>query len=203
MLFVSTNFTYTAHRWCKRDSDELSSSSSHTNNRYLNTPEKFAKVTKLRQQVKSAENEVTRLKEKIANLIQTSEIVDEGLHRDLSTIMHDKTNDVHKAFPEGTFHRVFWDQQIENMKKNDPRWHPLMIKWCLNLKLISSAAYHAMRSSGFITLPSERTLRDYTNYIKCRPGYQEEIVTGSGKRALLLHFHYASNNSKSRASANF
>ena len=51
-----------------------------------------------------------------------------------------------------------------------------MIKWCLNLKLMSSAAYHAMRSSGFITLPSERTLRDYTNYIKCVLGYQQEIV---------------------------
>ena len=82
-------------RGCKRDADELSSSSSHTNNRYLNTPEKLAKVTKLRQRVKSEENEVSRLKEKIANLIQTSEIVDEGLHTDLSTIMHDNTNDVH------------------------------------------------------------------------------------------------------------
>ena len=51
-----------------------------------------------------------------------------------------------------------------------------MIKWCLNLKLISSAAYHAMRSSGFITLPSERTLRDYTNYIKSVPGYQQELI---------------------------
>ena len=51
-----------------------------------------------------------------------------------------------------------------------------MIKWCLNLKLMSSAAYHAMRSSGFITLPSERTLRGYTNYIKCVPGYQQEVV---------------------------
>ena len=33
-----------------------------------------------------------------------------------------------------------------------------------------------MRSSGFITLPSERTLRDYTNYIKCALGYQQEVV---------------------------
>ena len=33
-----------------------------------------------------------------------------------------------------------------------------------------------MRSSGFITLPSERTLRDYTNYIKSVPGYQQELI---------------------------
>ena len=41
---------------------------------------------------------------------------------------------------------------------------------------MSSAAYHGMRSSGFVTLPSERTLRDYTNYIKSVPGYQQEVV---------------------------
>ena len=99
-----------------------------------------------------------------------------GFHRDLSTIMHDNTDDIHKAFPKGTFRRLFWDQQIKNMKNSDPRqyrWHPLMIKWCLNLKLIPTASYHAMQSSGFITLPSERTLRDYTNYIKCKPDYQQ------------------------------
>ena len=67
-------------RWSKRNSDELSSSSSHTNNRYLNTPERLPKVTKLRQRVKNAENEIARLKEKICNLIQKSESVDEGLH---------------------------------------------------------------------------------------------------------------------------
>ncbi len=93
--------------------------------------------------------------------------------------MDENTSDIHKAFPEGSFRRVFWDQQLENSKKGDARqykWHPLIIKWCLNLKLMSSATYHAMRSSGFITLPSERTLRDYTNYIKCVPGYQQEVV---------------------------
>lgn len=55
------------------------------------------------------------------------------------------------------------------------RWHPLIIRWCLNLKLISSAAYHATRSAGFIKLPSERTLRDYTHYFKSRAGFQLEV----------------------------
>ncbi len=38
-----------------------------------------------------------------------------------------------------------------------------MIKWCVNLKLISSSAYNALRTSGFLKLPSERTLRDYSD----------------------------------------
>ena len=33
-----------------------------------------------------------------------------------------------------------------------------------------------MRSSSFVTLPSERTLRDYTNHIKIVTGYQQEVI---------------------------
>ena len=40
---------------------------------------------------------------------------------------------------------------------------------------MSSSAYHAMRTSGFVTMPSERTLRDYTNYFKTQSGYQVEV----------------------------
>ena len=42
--------------------------------------------------------------------------MDQGLHDELSTIMNENTNDIQKAFPEGSFHRVFWDQQLENSK---------------------------------------------------------------------------------------
>ena len=166
-------------RWSNHSSEELSSSSSHTNNRYLNTPEKNAKFSSLRQRVKNAENELTRLRERLCNKIEKSESVDKGLHNDLTTIMNHNVNEIQKAFPEGSFRHIFWDQQQENTKKVDARqyrWHPLSIKWCLNLKLMSSVGYHAMRSSGFVTLPSKRTLRDYTNYIKCVPGYQQEVV---------------------------
>ena len=104
-------------RWCKRNSDELSSSSSHANNRYLNTPEKLAKVTNLRQRVRNAEVEAFKLKDMVRNLIEKSEAVDEGLHEDLTTIVNESTQEVQNAFPEGTFRRVFWDQQIENTKK--------------------------------------------------------------------------------------
>lgn len=45
----------------------------------------------------------------------------------------------------------------------------------MNLKLLSSSAYHALRTSGFIQLPSERTLRDYTHYFQSKIGFQEEV----------------------------
>lgn len=40
---------------------------------------------------------------------------------------------------------------------------------------MSSAAYHATKSVGFITLPSERTLRDYTHYFNSTSGFQVEV----------------------------
>lgn len=55
------------------------------------------------------------------------------------------------------------------------RWHPLFIRWCLNIMLTSSKTYDIIKDSGFITLPSKRTLRDYTNWFKSRPGFQTEI----------------------------
>lgn len=69
------------------------------------------------------------------------------------------------------------------------RWHPLIIKWCrLNLKLISSAAYHSVRTSGFLQLPSERTLRDYTHYFKSQPGFQPGLNQQLQKEAAIESF---------------
>ena len=92
--------------------------------------------------------------------------------------MKEKSEEIHQAYPEGSFGRLFWEEQLRSATAKDARqvrWHPLMIRWCLNLKLLSSSAYHAKRSAGFIKLPSERTLRDYTHYFESKTGFQEEV----------------------------
>ena len=63
------------------------------------------------------------------------------------------------------------------------RWHPAVIKWCLHLKFISSGCYHALRSAGLITLPSERTLRDYTHWIRAGTGFIPEVDSQLVKEA--------------------
>ena len=45
----------------------------------------------------------------------------------------------------------------------------------LNMKLLSSAAYHTLHSSGFVKLLSERTLRDYTHFFQSKSGFQVEV----------------------------
>ena len=39
----------------------------------------------------------------------------------------------------------------------------------------SSGAYEALRSSGCIRLPSQRTLRDYTHYVKASVGFSSDV----------------------------
>ena len=126
----------------------------------------------------AAEEEVKRLKEKVRTLLKQGDTMDSELHSDFLHIMNENVDQVRKAYPDNSFSRLFWEEQLKAASTKDPRqvqWHPALIKWCLNLKLLSSSAYHAMRTSGFLKLPSERTLRDYVHYFSNRPGFQEEV----------------------------
>ena len=108
------------------------------------------------------------------------------IHHFMRTIMNENHNEITGAFPEGSFARLFWEEQLKAARVKDPRqmrWHPLMIKWCLNLKLISSAAFHAVQSSGFLWLPSKRMLRDFTHYVKSQQGFYPELNTQLQKEA--------------------
>ena len=55
------------------------------------------------------------------------------------------------------------------------RWHPALIKWCLHLKFKSTGAYHALRSTSVLTLPSERTLFDYSHWNKGNVGFNATV----------------------------
>ena len=65
---------------------------------------------------------------------------------------------------------LFWKEQRKAAKLKDGRgMHPMMVKWALNLKMLSS--YHAARTSGFMFLPSERTPRDDVHCYPSKPGF--------------------------------
>ena len=53
------------------------------------------------------------------------------------------------------------------------RWHPLIVRFALNLKYLSSTSYKAV--GNFLALPSERTLWDYTHVIKFQRGTSSDI----------------------------
>ena len=166
------------NRWSKRASAVMTETSSHTNERFLTTPERKAKMQKMRKRIRGAEQTVQQLTAKIEALMKHGESIDSAMHTDILSIMTDKTDEIRKTYAEGSFSRLFWEEQLRAASHKDPRqvrWHPLIIRWCLNLKLMSSSAYHAFRTAGFIKLPCERTLRDYTNYFESKPGFQLEV----------------------------
>ena len=53
-------------------------------------------------------------------------------------------------------------------------WHLLMTRWCIYLSHKSSGVYDLLRS-GIVSLPSARTLRDYTHYISPQAGFLKEV----------------------------
>ena len=164
-------------RWQKKNTSK--SPKKFANNRYLSTPQRQKKLKILQSRAYNAEREVHRLKEKIKMSTQRKGVMlGKEFSDDLMQIMKESDSSIKKLFPEGSFRHLFWTQQLQATKAKDARqmrWHPCMIQWCLNLKLLSSSAYHSLRTSGFVRLPSERTLRDYTHFIKSKPGFYPDL----------------------------
>ena len=78
------------------------------------------------------------------------------------------------TLPSESFPSTFWKQhKLAATKKNlqGMRWDQLMVRWCLYLRHLSSGAYELLRSSGVLSLPSQRMLRDYTYYTTANPGF--------------------------------
>ena len=98
--------------------------------------EKMKKIIHLKDKLHATRKEVDRLKKRIKEITAVQGVVlDETSQRDLLNIMRNNHTNIHQQFPEGTFQRIFWDQQLQAAKVGDLkqiRWHPAMIKWCLN-----------------------------------------------------------------------
>ena len=81
------------------------------------------------------------------------------------------------------FMKLFCDEQQKYSKtsKTGRRYHPMIIKYCLNLAAKSTAAYSELRydsATGFgvLVLPSLRTFGDYRNFIKPKRGFNPYVI---------------------------
>jgi hypothetical protein len=52
----------------------------------------------------------------------------------------------------------------------------MIIRWCLYIRSKSAVAYDSLRNTGFIKLPSARTLFDYSHFTKSALGFQPDVV---------------------------
>ena len=162
-----------------KNSDRIAHDS-HCNIRFLSEHE-------ISQRLESAQNQKNVLREKVKRLEQEKRaqklIAKEGVtltrndENDINSILTDA--DITTAFEEDSFQSIFWEQQkkYNSLKtKNQMRWHPLIIRFALSLRCASSAAYRTVSSSGLLSLPSERTLRDYTHWCKLQNGVHFPLI---------------------------
>ena len=56
------------------------------------------------------------------------------------------------------------------------RWHPMMLRLAILIHSRSAQAYETLRATGILQLPSESTLRDYTNVFHPKPGFQKSAI---------------------------
>jgi len=152
---------------------------SHVNYRFLSTPEKKGRLQRLHQLHRFDQQKISRLRAALDLAVeQRGVVVDEDLHQDLRQIVQEKEKYVSETYPLGSFARVFWENQMRASSLNNAqsmRWDPLMIRWCLYLRHLSSSAYEMLRETGVVKLPSQRTLRDYTYIAKAAPGFSSDV----------------------------
>ena len=152
---------------------------SHVNHCYLLEKETDFKLRHQHQHIRSLERKLTHMATKLSIATEKVEVhLNSDMHEDVCSIVKQEDNEVVKLHPEGSFQRMFWSQQLNAsrvQKASAMKWHPLMIKWCLYLRYKSSGVYEALRESGCLKLPSQRTLRDYTHVVKAANGFTLDI----------------------------
>jgi biotin operon repressor len=148
-------------------------------------------MRQLKADLDQSKREIEILKSKIQRLQEEHGIdIDKSLETDLEGVMEDSTSKVHESHPPGSFLHLFWDHQLQAIRTKDRRQirrHPMIVKWCLNLKLMSCRTYNALRST--LVLPSERTLRDYTHCFDSKPGFDHELDKQLMKEAQVDTIH--------------
>ena len=104
------------------DKSSRVNTSSRVNFRYLKSPEKSERYNLSRQEVKAANKEINRLQELLEKATQEDGLnLSSDIHDSLFGIMKENAADVEKSFPEGSFRRLFWQQQFEAASKGNAR----------------------------------------------------------------------------------
>ena len=149
------------------DSGSHTSASSHTRYCDLTPAAKDERMKNLRRALKNSNQKVKRFQAKVDKLIANQAVLLQDRDAaDVSQIITEMSPIVKEKFPLVSPQRIFWDQRrrFNSLKdKRQMRWHPLVLRFALKLKYLSDTAYRAIRQSGVVNLPSERTLSDYTH----------------------------------------
>ena len=100
------------------------------------------------------------------------------------SVDHELSGDLIQTFSKADrsnvtdFIKFFWQQQqkLFSCSVKCVRFHPLIIRFCLSLAVKSASCYEELRNRGILRLPNQRTLRDYRNFVKPKPGFNKLVI---------------------------
>ena len=146
----------------------------------LQQDELLERAKNLVKVVKTTKQKVNRLMQKVIHQdISTDgiDIGDEHLSASLQQVMEEDTKKIEDHFPPDTFGHLFWQQQKKMLNKADARgnrWHPMIIKWCINMRMASGKAYNILRK--VLRLPHDTTLKSYIHWTEPTSGLTLDSV---------------------------
>ena len=94
---------------------------SHTNDRYLATPKMKKKMRQQRMELKEQRRKVRKLKQIVKKLTKEGMMVDSDSHEDLVAIMEENVEVVASKYPEKSFPRLFWSQQLQAARQKNSK----------------------------------------------------------------------------------
>ena len=142
--------------------------------------EEKTRLLKLENKKLNSEKKRLRARLLLQEEIKTSHSLKEEDNEEVETLVSEVSPEIEKIWPDPhSFQRIFWEEQMKYNQlenKSAMRWHPLIVKWALLIKSQSSKAYQSMRDLGFVNLPSERTLYDYSHCVPSKMGFIPEVA---------------------------
>jgi hypothetical protein len=137
----------------------------------MSREELIGKIFQQKEKINNLQDEIGRVQRQFQKDVANSGVtLNTCQSMEMKDAMAVCTDEMEKAFPDAnSYQRLFWCEQFKSINVNSSkgmRWHPMILRWCLYLRQKSNTAYDALRDSGFITLPSTRTLFDYSHYTK-------------------------------------
>ena len=115
-----------------------------------------------RSEIKSLKIDIKKLKEEI----EKSPVVTPDLNEDLKYIMSNANADV------SPFMKYFWEEQQKYILSS-PAFVSLSAK---SARAYEDIRYNPKTGTGFLVLPSQRSLRDYKKYIHPQRGFNPNII---------------------------
>ncbi|XP_047135769.1 uncharacterized protein LOC124812779 [Hydra vulgaris] len=167
----------------KVSSEEKSKLSTINKPAKLNAPIKFISPNRIKLTLQNNRLKCKQLEQELLNMRSAIEEHSETVHSQIDEDFKILFSACDQA-DVPNFMKLFWSEQqkyIQTSCSNNVKYHPMIIKFCLNLAAKSSSAYSDLRydkktGNGILVLPSLRTLRDYKHYIHPTRGFNPAVI---------------------------